>query len=56
MKIAVKGYQVHQLLYDGNRTLVDRGVKKDEGKPLVIKTLHREYPNLNEYSFAINRL
>jgi serine/threonine protein kinase len=48
MKIDLKGYQITELLYDGNRTLVYRGVKKDEGKSVVIKTLHREYPNFNE--------
>jgi len=48
MKIDLKGYQITELLYDGNRTLVYRGVKTDEGKSVVIKTLHREYPNFNE--------
>ena len=48
MKINLKGYQITELLYDGNRTLVYRGIKKDEGKSVVIKTLHREYPNFNE--------
>ena len=48
MKINLKGYQITELLYDGNRTLVYRGIKEEEGKPIVIKTLHREYPNFNE--------
>ncbi|MBD2691354.1 ATP-binding sensor histidine kinase [Anabaena catenula] len=46
MKLA--GYQIGEEIYLGSRTLVYRGMKEENQKPVVIKLLRREYPNFNE--------
>ena len=48
MTTTLTGYQIEQLLYDGTRTLVYRGVKTDDSKPVVLKKLRKEYPTFNE--------
>ncbi|NES64123.1 MAG: serine/threonine-protein kinase PknK, partial [Okeania sp. SIO2D1] len=41
-------YQTTDLIYDGARTLVYRGVKIEDSKPVILKKLRKEYPNFNE--------
>jgi len=48
MTTTLAGYQINQLIYDGTRTQVYRGVKTDSSKPAIIKKLHKEYPTFNE--------
>ena len=48
MTIVITGYQINQLIYDGTRTLVYRGLKTDDLKPVVLKKLRKEYPTFNE--------
>ena len=48
MTITLAGYQTTDLIYDGTRTLVYRGVKTDDSKPVVLKKLRKEYPTFNE--------
>ncbi|NJL09771.1 MAG: hypothetical protein HC908_04920 [Calothrix sp. SM1_7_51] len=44
----ISGYQFNELLYDGSRTLVYRGVRESDQKPVIIKLLKNPYPNFNE--------
>ncbi len=46
--IKLSGYQIHEQIYAGSRTLVYRGIGKQDQKPVVIKLLRREYPTFNE--------
>ncbi len=48
MKTTLAGYQIADILYDGTRTQVYRGVKTDDSKPVVLKKLRKEYPTFND--------
>jgi predicted ATPase/signal transduction histidine kinase len=41
-------YQITEELYKGTRTLVYRGIRKNDQQPITIKLLRNEYPNFNE--------
>ncbi|MDY7005728.1 MAG: hypothetical protein SWX82_17825 [Cyanobacteriota bacterium] len=41
-------YQTTDLIYEGTRTRVYRGVKTDDSKPVVLKKLRKEYPTFKE--------
>ncbi|RUT09210.1 serine/threonine protein kinase [Dulcicalothrix desertica PCC 7102] len=45
---SIPGYHLSKLLYDGSRTLVYRGQRLIDQKPVVIKLLKNSYPNFNE--------
>ncbi|MDF0552376.1 ATP-binding sensor histidine kinase [Kamptonema sp. UHCC 0994] len=54
-------YQITEELYIGTRTLVYRGIRTNDQKPIVIKILRNEYPNFtellqfrNQYTIAKN--
>ncbi|MHC5738204.1 trifunctional serine/threonine-protein kinase/ATP-binding protein/sensor histidine kinase [Nostoc sp.] len=58
---ALTGYQIHGLIYSGSKTLVHRGIRESDKKPVVIKLLRREYPTFyelvrfrNQYTIAKN--
>ena len=53
MTTTLAGYQIEELIYDGTRTQVYRGVNAEDSKPVVLKKLRKEYPTFND-SFAIN--
>lgn len=42
------GYQIIETLYKGTKTLVYRGLRNSDQKPVVIKVLRNEHPNFNE--------
>ncbi|BAY11779.1 trifunctional serine/threonine-protein kinase/ATP-binding protein/sensor histidine kinase [Calothrix sp. NIES-2098] len=44
----ISGYQFHEELYNGSRTLVYRGYREIDDKPVVIKLLKNPYPSFNE--------
>ncbi|WP_449416247.1 trifunctional serine/threonine-protein kinase/ATP-binding protein/sensor histidine kinase [Phormidium nigroviride] len=44
----LSGYDVTEELYSGSRTLVYRGLRQSDQKPVVIKLLRNEYPKFNE--------
>ncbi|OKH45974.1 hypothetical protein NIES2101_25745 [Calothrix sp. HK-06] len=44
----ITGYKVSSLLYKGSRTLIYRGLREADQKPVVIKLLNNAYPTLNE--------
>ncbi len=46
--IAIPGYQILAKIYDGSRTLVYRGRRSCDGKPVAIKILNSEYPTFSE--------
>ncbi|NEP80170.1 MAG: serine/threonine protein kinase, partial [Okeania sp. SIO3B3] len=48
MTTILTGYQTTDLIYDGTRTLVYRGVKIEDSKPVILKKLRKEYPTFNE--------
>ena len=46
--VFIPGYHLNEELYNGTRTLVYRGIRKEDKKPVVIKLLKNSYPNFNE--------
>jgi len=46
--IELTGYQILDRIYSGTRTLVDRGTRLCDQKPVAIKVLRNEYPSFNE--------
>ncbi|HLO88414.1 MAG TPA: AAA family ATPase [Nostocaceae cyanobacterium] len=46
--VKLTGYLLGEKIYSGNKTLVYRGIRKSDQKPVVIKLLRCEYPSLNE--------
>ncbi|MEH2170868.1 MAG: AAA family ATPase [Nostoc sp.] len=59
--VALTGYQIHELIYSGSKTLVHRAIRESDKKPVVIKLLRREYPTFyelvrfrNQYTIAKN--
>ncbi|MEK8017268.1 MAG: serine/threonine-protein kinase, partial [Candidatus Parabeggiatoa sp.] len=42
------GYRMTEKLYDGTRTLIYRGQRETDKKPVVIKFLKNDYPSFNE--------
>ncbi|MEH1945937.1 MAG: AAA family ATPase [Nostoc sp.] len=59
--VIIPGYRIYDLLYNGSRTLVYRGVRETDSLPVVIKLLKNPYPGLgellsfrNQYTIAKN--
>ena len=48
MTVSFPGYQVGEQIYNGSRTLVYRGWRDSDQKPVVIKILKNPYPSFNE--------
>ncbi|MEG4092908.1 hypothetical protein, partial [Microcoleus sp. Pol12B4] len=48
IKNLVLGYDINEQIYAGNRTLVYRGIRSENGQPVVIKLLRNDFPNFNE--------
>ena len=44
----LSGYHLGEILYEGTRTLVQRGTRTTDSQPVVIKFLRNEYPSFNE--------
>lgn len=42
------GYSIIEQIYSGTRTIVYRGIRQQDQKPVIIKTMRSEYPNLHE--------
>lgn len=56
-QVSIPEYKVNEKLYDGSRTVVYRGYREVDGKPVVIKLQKILILALvNWYSFAINIL
>ncbi|MEH2112632.1 trifunctional serine/threonine-protein kinase/ATP-binding protein/sensor histidine kinase [Nostoc sp.] len=46
--VNIPGYRIYDLLYNGSRTLVYRGVRETDSLPVVIKLLKNLYPSFHE--------
>ena len=46
--IILTGYQITSQIYAGNRTLVYRGIKEQDGCPVIIKVLQTRFPRSKE--------
>ncbi|MDY6898522.1 MAG: serine/threonine-protein kinase, partial [Cyanobacteriota bacterium] len=46
--VSISGYQILEQLYNGSRTLVYRGIREAEQKPVIIKILKNSHPDFNE--------
>ncbi|BAY34869.1 two-component hybrid sensor and regulator [Nostoc carneum NIES-2107] len=44
----IPGYHVSEEIYNGSRTLVYRGFREADNKPVVLKLLKNSYPSFNE--------
>ncbi|MEG4073783.1 AAA family ATPase [Microcoleus sp. Pol14C2] len=42
------GYHINEQIYAGNRTLVYRGIRSENGQPVAIKLLRNDFPRFNE--------
>ncbi|MGD2181300.1 trifunctional serine/threonine-protein kinase/ATP-binding protein/sensor histidine kinase [Lusitaniella coriacea] len=47
-QVTLPGYHLAEQLYKGSRTLVYRGTRDTDGKPVIIKILRNEYPTFSE--------
>src|SRR5690242_4410519 len=45
---SIPGYKVGEELYNGSRTLVYRGYRETDKKPVVVKLLKNPYPSFSE--------
>ncbi|MBE9206650.1 AAA family ATPase [Nostoc sp. LEGE 06077] len=45
---SLPGYRIVEQIYCGSKTLVYRGIKEQEQKPVVIKLIRNEYPTFSE--------
>ncbi|HEY9849530.1 MAG TPA: ATP-binding sensor histidine kinase [Leptolyngbyaceae cyanobacterium] len=59
--VQIPNYQINQIVYAGSRTLVYRAIRTDDGLPVIIKLMKRQYPTFselvqfrNQYSIAKN--
>ncbi len=59
--LTLSGYRLIEQIYDGTRTVVYRGVRSSDRKPIVVKLLKSEYPSFgelvqfrNQYAIAKN--
>jgi predicted ATPase/signal transduction histidine kinase len=48
ISIYLPGYRIIELIHTSSRTLVYRGLRDGDDKPVVIKFLNNQYPNFNE--------
>ncbi|MEH2288884.1 ATP-binding sensor histidine kinase [Nostoc sp.] len=46
--VSITGYKVSKQLYNGSRTMVYRGYRETDQKPVVIKLLKNPYPSFSE--------
>ncbi|MBH8564328.1 AAA family ATPase [Nostoc sp. CENA67] len=44
----IPGYSITEQIYSGSKTLVYRGIRKQDQKSVIIKLLRNEYPTFNE--------
>jgi predicted ATPase/signal transduction histidine kinase len=46
--IPFPGYSITEQIYSGSRTIVYRGIREKDQKPVIIKLMRNEYPSFNE--------
>ncbi|MBF2063617.1 MAG: AAA family ATPase [Calothrix sp. C42_A2020_038] len=47
-QVSIPGYHINELVYDGSRTIVYRGVRENDNRPVVLKLLKNPYPSFSE--------
>src|SRR5262245_43045050 len=48
MRITIPGYQVDDFIYESSHSLVYRGRRQADGRPVILKILKKEYPTPQE--------
>ncbi len=48
ISLVLPGYRINEALYTGSRTLVYRGIREQDDRPVVIKVLRNAFPSFNE--------
>ncbi|MDF5706298.1 MAG: AAA family ATPase [Nostoc sp. S4] len=46
--VRLPGFQVHEQIYVGGRSLIYRGIREQDSHPVILKLMRNEYPNFNE--------
>jgi serine/threonine protein kinase len=46
--LELEGYQFKEMIHDGKKSVVYRGVRKADDLPVIAKVLRAEYPSLSE--------
>ncbi|MBD2356814.1 AAA family ATPase [Tolypothrix sp. FACHB-123] len=46
--LKIPGYRVDEQIYQGNRTLVYRGIREQDLQPVILKIMRNELPSFNE--------
>ncbi|MEG4801523.1 AAA family ATPase [Microcoleus sp. ARI1-B5] len=46
--IGISGYEIREKIYDGVRTVVYRGIRNREQKPVIVKIIREEHPTLEQ--------
>ncbi len=47
-KVNLRGYCIIEIIYLGSKTVVYRGIREKDEKPVIIKMMRNEYPTFNE--------
>jgi len=48
-ELTIPGYIIHEVIHEGNATLILRGSRERDNKPTVLKTLVSGYPDPNNH-------
>lgn len=46
--VRLPGFQVHEQIYTGGRSIIYRGVREQDSHPVILKLMQTKYPNFNE--------
>lgn len=46
--IILSGYTITETIYEGNKTVVYRGIRERDRQPVILKMIKDEYPNIEE--------
>jgi len=46
--IILPGYTIAETIYEGDRTVVCRGIREGDRQPVILKMIKHEYPNIEE--------
>jgi predicted ATPase/signal transduction histidine kinase/tRNA A-37 threonylcarbamoyl transferase component Bud32 len=45
---SIQGYHINEEIYTGSKTIVYRGIREQDKKPVIIKLMRNEYPSFSE--------
>src|SRR4028119_516207 len=46
--IIFPGYNITEIIYEGLRTVVYRGIRENDRQPVIVKTIKDEYPTIEQ--------